>query len=589
VPQRLKPDTAIKNTPEQEAVDVIFPLARAGGFLVLSEFYTETVNEIAESLPFEKPDAANSSIENSNALENLYDFYKTHAEVVAPCHWAGGAVISLREANLLHPGPWSDESAPVIMADFMTFVANQIQEANKTEKDQEEAEAEPEKDQQEEVAAQATESGEVKQEAASEIKEKPDKQDKPEAKTADKSEDVIAPQQETKIVEPAKNVEAASVSPENALAADKGSAKDAKAPAPTPAAAQKGSVKQSRELPKADTIQKPKEPAKKEAINQPIKKIELQPKPEGIGIGNTEKIVSRPIAETERNSAPARQTKRTEIIEKVEADKMPELQDVSQVGPRETIDFKPELEATTDELMADVVFEGHPETDQIRFDFLENEIIVIDHSEADIFDYDTENYMFAEVEPVFENFSFVEEGSEANLQLNFEEIETEQVEPPKIDLAEISVPTEGVEEVLAEMAETIKAAEPEDLLVMNEIMAKIIEVPQKVAAETEEAITEDDAAIELEELFKELFDYIGIECTPELVESLSRLTLKYNLIAEIENLKVDDDEEQKPHSATHEFINKILVAISTIKKALKQAYVIGKSALRLYRTNFVPA
>src|SRR5207247_9449197 len=101
-------------------------------------------------------------------------------------------------------------------------------------------------------------------------------------------------------------------------------------------------------------------------------------------------------------------------------------------------------------------------------------------------------------------------------------------------------------------------------------------------------INEVEGQEELEELFTELLDKVGIDYAPELVESLARLTFKWHLADEIEKLKNEEEIDKAPvGSGTHEIIKKLLAGLSIIKKVISQAGAIGKSALQLYIFNSV--
>jgi len=152
---------------------------------------------------------------------------------------------------------------------------------------------------------------------------------------------------------------------------------------------------------------------------------------------------------------------------------------------------------------------------------------------------------------------------------------------------EINLTIEEIEDSLIQLAERIEASEPETTEKVNEILDKIINVPAKPEAHNgENIITEVEAQEELEELFAELLDDMGIDYTPELIESLASLTLKWHLTDEIEKLKDEEEANSAPQaSGTHKIIKKLLAGLSTIKKAIAHACAIGKSALQLYATN----
>ena len=155
-------------------------------------------------------------------------------------------------------------------------------------------------------------------------------------------------------------------------------------------------------------------------------------------------------------------------------------------------------------------------------------------------------------------------------------------------LVRVSLTIEGIEDCLIQLSERIKASEPETTEQVNEILDKIIEVPAKLEARSGENIfIEVEAQEELEELFTKLLDKMGIDYTPELIEALARLTLKWHLADEIEQLKNEEETDKAPQGiGTHEIIKKLLAGLRIIKKAMTHACAIGKSALQLYIVNF---
>lgn len=152
---------------------------------------------------------------------------------------------------------------------------------------------------------------------------------------------------------------------------------------------------------------------------------------------------------------------------------------------------------------------------------------------------------------------------------------------------QISLTIEEIEDSLIQLGENIEASAPATTKKVNEILDKIIDVSAKLESHDDESITETQAQEELEELFTQLFDKAGVEHTPELIESLASLTLRWRLADEIEKLKNEEETDKvQQGSGTHEIIKKLLKVLSTIKKAIVHAGAIGKSALRLYSVNF---
>ncbi len=147
---------------------------------------------------------------------------------------------------------------------------------------------------------------------------------------------------------------------------------------------------------------------------------------------------------------------------------------------------------------------------------------------------------------------------------------------------------EEIEDCLTQLAEHITDSDPETTEMVNEYLDNIIEVSTELEAGSgKNIITEAEAQEKLEMLFTELLENTGIDYTPEVIESLAYLTLKWRLADETKKLKNKEAIDKAPQdSGTHEIIKKLLIGLSTIKKAVVHAYAIGRSALLLYRFDF---
>lgn len=187
-------------------------------------------------------------------------------------------------------------------------------------------------------------------------------------------------------------------------------------------------------------------------------------------------------------------------------------------------------------------------------------------------------------EPVLDiqNQVLVEAESEFNVfeQMGASDLDDEQ-------LAHIDSSIEKTEDTLVSLVEYIETSEAEPLEAINEILDKITEIPKQIDVHGEENVTTvEEAQAELRELFIELLDFIDLDYTPELVESLASLTIRWHQTAEIEipdNEKTVDDIDQG--SGTHEAIKKLIIGLSD-SKSMAQAHFVGRSALRLYSLLF---
>lgn len=162
-----------------------------------------------------------------------------------------------------------------------------------------------------------------------------------------------------------------------------------------------------------------------------------------------------------------------------------------------------------------------------------------------------------------------------------EEPEVEYVSEPKESIAaEESIRTTlrsvEAEDLLATITEEVDEIDPETVKLLDKSIEEVIETAASLDLE-------DGAQEKLKKLLIEFFDNAGIEYSPELVESLTKLILKWRLASEAEKQKIEKDLNQAQQgSGTHEIIKKILAGLSIISRAVANAYVIGKSALSLY-------
>ena len=166
---------------------------------------------------------------------------------------------------------------------------------------------------------------------------------------------------------------------------------------------------------------------------------------------------------------------------------------------------------------------------------------------------------------------------------------------------ELTLPLEEVEAAVDSLAETIETLMPDKFAVVQEILDDIssevnnayaveetaLEV-REAAAETQpdrsKAMAQTEIRQELEELIVELFDKAGLDYRPELIEALVELTLSGDL-SQIIPSEVEPETEVEASATmdrgTHEIINRILMAISDLKRKLVNVYQLGRSALSL--------
>lgn len=216
-------------------------------------------------------------------------------------------------------------------------------------------------------------------------------------------------------------------------------------------------------------------------------------------------------------------------------------------------------------------------------DLIENEILFLDKVEAYTLEPEESDFYSLPVLGVAKEYLGAEETSitafddESAVSAQIKTIKPEQAFHTNLTVAEI-------EEAVSQLSEQLKNTEPEITEKADKILDRIIEVSARVEAQTgEEIITGSETQEQLEELFTELLDSVGMDCTPELIESLVNLTRKRHLAGKYVDLETEAEGGQaRQDSGTHEFINKLLLGLSDIKKAMAHASAIGRSVLRLY-------
>lgn len=152
-------------------------------------------------------------------------------------------------------------------------------------------------------------------------------------------------------------------------------------------------------------------------------------------------------------------------------------------------------------------------------------------------------------------------------------------EPEHIDILEptqvepLGVVAEEVENELIQLAELIVSDMPEDGGSVEEIVHEILEATTTLDVETKE-----ERAL----LYVEIFEAAGVAYTPELIESLSALTVEWNLIDEIERLdEAECGAVDSEDGSARLMVKKLLVAIASIIQAIRHVFTVGSYALRL--------
>ena len=209
-----------------------------------------------------------------------------------------------------------------------------------------------------------------------------------------------------------------------------------------------------------------------------------------------------------------------------------------------------------------------------KFDYQAPAINLADFVEEGLANLNDEAPLAADMQPT--NFALYDE------PVLSDEIEfTEPEQPIPADLLVV----EEAESSPVQLNEYAQTAELKTVEPAYEAINKIIELPLKIVPQVSEntpAEIDTETREHLEELLSELLDMAGFEHTPELIESLTQLTIERYLVGENESLKTQPESDLPAHSATHEFIKNLLASSGSSKNPMAHASSLGKSALDLY-------
>ena len=154
-----------------------------------------------------------------------------------------------------------------------------------------------------------------------------------------------------------------------------------------------------------------------------------------------------------------------------------------------------------------------------------------------------------------------------------------------IPVTELPAPTEEVEVAMAQLLDaldTVDETENDEPTRADAILEKILALPAELANASEQEVVV--LAEKLEELFIELFEEVGINYTPELIESFVKLTETHYLEAVLQTSEnIETETADQPNEiGTREFLQKLQDGLRAMKQAMINFYEIGKSILRVY-------
>jgi hypothetical protein len=270
-------------------------------------------------------------------------------------------------------------------------------------------------------------------------------------------------------------------------------------------------------------------------------------------------------AETDQDMAPDNPS--NEITTSAETLELPGLDNNSETTLEGAIELTNEIpKATEIKAVATLIYE-----DEVSrpVDLLDETILPEQNEEK----YD-------ETPEINHDNSLTEEETE-NYDLNEQE-QVQTVEPEQPE--QINFADGEVEELLTALTESIKISEPETAKTARELLDEIAEITDNLETDdTGMIVGEDEAQQEIEELIIKLFDELGIEYSPELIESMAKFTINYRLAGETKKLENEKQIEEDPlDNGTHEIIKDLIASMNVAQKVRFFASAIGKSALRLY-------
>jgi hypothetical protein len=282
-------------------------------------------------------------------------------------------------------------------------------------------------------------------------------------------------------------------------------------------------------------------------------------------------------------------------------------------APEATKDGHAELLITAEgELVTTSIAEENQEAQNAEVEEIDMQPVDIEPDEVLLEDVEESETLGSQVleEPIL---SFIEqqmdeqEAEDTSDGVNFvSEVKTSQ---PKLvefvatrpDVAgELPAPIEEVEEAIQKLAEHIEEFEVEEFEVVQEILDEFVHKTEEVRQVTKNMPEDDPESFEqttaeieeineeLKELFIELFGYAEIEYTEELVESFIKLAIKFDISEPIVEAEQEDEITATQGQGTHEVIKRLVAAVTSLKKKIKHAYAVGKSALNLYSQQIAP-
>lgn len=466
--------------------------------------------------------ASNQEIKDPTWGHTLHDLVSANASVVVECPWMAGAKVTLAEAmtTYAYPSSMTAEDEPFVLLVVHELLATQVQEI--------------EEPQQQSETEENIQTGEDLPRVEAVREEGHQKYDSKEDRQASHASD-------SEMVE--------SIS-DNEVASNEAAATSPSSPEDTV----RLDYSEESEVPASaggtSPITQPEPAIKPEDLGQRNKKV--QKKTTINPHKNNLEEVSRPSEE--RGSEPS-----TAILT-IETVIAPEL--VEPVILEQETGLLNEALATDERIVVDSA-EPAPASDK-----------------SNIYESDEPDFRSTE-ESFGENFDLQARAESLAVFTDDEPVLIEQESLAVSTAEQLSVPLAEVEDFLAQLTECIDNNDPETAAVVNKNLDKIMEIAAALEANNSDtSIVEAEAQEEIEELYIEVLEALGMEYRPELIESLVRLTIYRQLVGE-EMQEEEEVGEVPQDTGTHEAITQLIVSASNIKKTLEYTCAIGNSALKL--------
>jgi hypothetical protein len=493
----------------------------------------------------------------------------TEGNTLIRCEYLGGAEMTLSEALIaIYPrssqGAMILEGASSVLAKIHNMLANRVEKTEEPVKEDEPEEVKPDEAQE---AGQNEEKDQKDNTETQDVKV----QEAPKAESAEQQvESASETEQTTNTEAPSVTVVQAEVAAIFATGESKQPTQFTAKPAPIKIVGKSGGIPDIKktDVPKVQALTKakPESTVPKIVVEEKVQKLELEASAVEIQLDEVESPVMETLIEPEQpaptSAMPEADVAVVDSVEiKLELDEL-------ESEPEEEIE-EPVLITEEEVALGLETIVMADETSEPSYE--KNEVEVVESEPAaEIIDIFVEAKI---TDNIFEEELVIEDSEEVTTEISEEDLEAYQ--PPEFfapvwegaaaeePAQEISLAIEEVAESLSELSEVIAISESETTEVVNEILNKII-------------TSEVEAPEELEELLIELFDELGIEHTPELIESLVSLTPRWRLVAEIKKLKKDEEDEISQSVA-----GPVAIRQPFIQETIYTTYELGKSAVRL--------